>query len=194
MSAHRIVSDLNLAKLPRSNATSLVLKSEDDNDFLTFDTANNKLKPGQDVELATGKELSLPTADKLKSGGIIVPTEEELSFIIGPHASITVYNLICVRTACKVTAIDARVNLAQGGARTATVVKATGNTAPAAATTPMHTADAIDCNAAAHAAQSIALTATEANLTLAAGERIGFVLNGALSTGSITITIKTKRV
>ncbi len=111
-------------------------------------------------------------------------------FPVPTHASKTIYNILVARRAYTVTAIDYVPDVAQGAALTATVVKATGTATPASGTTPMHTANAINCNGTAHTVQSIALTSTVANLALAIGDRIGFVLSGALSTGSGTVVIR----
>jgi len=109
--------------------------------------------------------------------------------LITLHASKLIWNLAKVPYGMTVTAINVTVDTAQGGALTATLVKATGTAAPAAATTPLHIALAIDLNAAANTNQSIALTVTGADLVLAAGDRIALVLNAALTVGSALVTI-----
>lgn len=117
-----------------------------------------------------------------------------LSYLIPLHASKTVYNIFTAREALQVLSIDYTPDTAQGGALTATVVKATSTTAPASATTPMCAAGAIDLNATAHTVQSITLTSTGADLILAAGNRIGFVESAAMTTGSGNVTIRMKRL
>lgn len=112
---------------------------------------------------------------------------------IMPHASKTVYNIFVARRGYTITSIDWTPDVAQGSALTATVVKAIGTATPASATTPMHSAGSINCNGTAHTVQSITLTGTAADLVLAAGNRIGFVLSGALSTGSGVLTIRMSR-
>lgn len=121
-------------------------------------------------------------------------SEVIFSGTISLHATKTLYNLLVARDAWQVTHIDYTPDIAQGGALTATVVKATGTTAPASATTPMHIAGAIDLNATAHTVQPITLTATSADLLLAAGNRIGLVLSGAMTVGSGLVTIRGVRV
>lgn len=118
----------------------------------------------------------------------------ELDYLIPLHASKTVFNVYIAKEAVKVLSIDYVPDTAQGGALTATVAKATGTTAPAAATTPMCAAGAIDLNATAHTVQSIALTATDADLVLAAGERIGFIESGAMTVGSGHLKIRMRRL
>jgi hypothetical protein len=118
---------------------------------------------------------------------------EVVSVSVPLHASKTVYNLFVARKSYTVESIDYVPDIAQGGALTATVVKATGTATPASGTTPMHTANAIDLNATAHTCQPITLTATAADLGLVAGQRIGLVLSGAMTVGSGVVTIKLKR-
>ena len=111
---------------------------------------------------------------------------------ISLHASKVIYNAFVARRAYQVTQIDWVTDIAQ--AQTGTVVKATGTATPASATTPMHNAGDVNCNNAAHAVLPITLTITTANLQLAAGDRIGFVLAAALTTGSGTLVIRMKRI
>lgn len=118
----------------------------------------------------------------------------EVSVPIGLHATKTVFNLFTAREALQVLNIDYTPDIAQGGALTATVVKATGTATPASATTPMHAAAAINLNGTAHTVQPMTLTSTAADLLLAAGERIGFVESGAMTVGSGVVTIRMKRL
>lgn len=128
--------------------------------------------------------------DPENSGDRIV----SLSVSIGLHASKTVFNLFTAREALQVLSIDYVPDIAQGGALTATVVKAESTNAPAAATTPMHIAAAINLNGTAHTVQPITLSVTAADLLLAAGDRIGFVESAAMTTGSGVVTIRMKRL
>lgn len=118
----------------------------------------------------------------------------QVSYLIPLHASKVLYNIFTAREALQVLSIDYTPDTAQGGALTATVVKATSTTAPASATTPMHAAGAIDLNATAHTVQPMTLTSTAADLILAAGNRIGFVESGAMTVGSGNVTIRMKRL
>jgi len=113
-----------------------------------------------------------------------------LTWNIMPHASKTVYNLFTADQIYTVKSIRYVPDVVQGSALTATAVKATSTATPASGTTPLHTANGINCNATAHTVQSITLTTTTADLTLAAGDRIGLVLSGALSTGSGCLSIR----
>lgn len=118
---------------------------------------------------------------------------EIVSVNIPLEATKTVYNVFVARKSYTVESIDYVPDVAQGGALTATVVKATGTATPASGTTPMCAAGAINLNATAHTVQSITLTATAADLGLVAGQRIGVVLSAAMTVGSGCLSIKLKR-
>lgn len=112
---------------------------------------------------------------------------------IMPHASITTRNIYTAPEPMQVLALSAAPDLVQGGALTGTLSKATGTAAPAAATTPLHTGT-IDFNAAANTVQPLTLTATGADLLLAAGDRIGLITSAALSTGVANVSILLRRL
>lgn len=108
---------------------------------------------------------------------------------IPAHASKTVYNLFTADQAYTVKSIRVTPDVAQGGTLTATLSKVTGTATPASATTPLHTGTA-NLNGTAHTVQSLTLTSTTADLSLASGERIGLILSAALSTGSANVSIR----
>lgn len=137
--------------------------------------------------------LAVATADELTVGGVIVPQFLEMSIPILPHATLTEQNLYTATQAITVVAIRVVLDLVQGGALTGTICKATGTSAPANGTTPMHTANAIDFDGDANTVYSITLTSTVADLALAAGERIGLDLSAALTAGRAVVTIRYKR-
>jgi hypothetical protein len=147
-----------------------------------------------DMTIAASKTLAVTTADKLTVGGVIVPQFEQLSFAIQPLATITEYDLWVAPAAFQVTKIDVVPSTLQGGALTATIVKATGTATPVKTTTPMHTADAINLNTGAYTVQSPTLTVTTADLQLAAGERIAVDLSGAASVAHWNVSITLKRI
>lgn len=120
--------------------------------------------------------------------------DESVKYLIPLHASKVIYNVFVARRGYQVTSIDYTPDTAQGGALTATVVKATGTATPASATTPMHAAAGINLNGTAHTVQSITLTSTAADLVLAAGERIAIVLSGAMTVGSGNLSIRMTKV
>ena len=112
-------------------------------------------------------------------------TDNVITVEIDLHATKTAYNIFYERRGYTVTGIDWVGDIAQ--AITGTVVKATGTAAPASGTTPLHTANGVNLNTAANTVQAITLTG---NTVLAAGDRLGFVLNAALTTGSGLLQIR----
>lgn len=146
------------------------------------------------LTLASGDTLAITTADKLTVGGVIVPATQYANFRVGPHATVTEYDLMIAHRALTVTGIQVVPSTLQGGALTATICKCTGTNAPANGTTPMHTANAINLNTGAYTVQTITLTATAADLTLAAGDRIGIDYSAALTAGHAVVTIAYKYV
>jgi hypothetical protein len=138
--------------------------------------------------------LAVTTTDGLTVGGVIVPVEQALSFAIQPLATITEADLFIAPFAMQVTGISVVPSTLEGGACTATICKAVGTDTPVKTTTPMHTADAINLNANAYTVQSPTLTATAADLVLAAGNRISYDLSATADTAHWAVTIKYKRV
>lgn len=132
---------------------------------------------------------STPNADGLKINSVIVPAILYWNFKLGPFATVTEYDLAVAKRAFKVVSIDCVPSTLQGGALTATICKATGTSAPANGTTPLHTANAINLNTGAYTNQSITLTATTADLIFAAGDRLGIDYSAAYSTGHAALTI-----
>ena len=112
-----------------------------------------------------------------------------LSFNVPAHASKVVYNVFTADQAYVVKSLRYVPDVAAGTTLTATVSKAVGTDTPAAATTPLHSGT-INLNGTAHTAQTLTLTSTTADLSLASGNRIGIILSGAMSTGSGTLTIR----
>jgi hypothetical protein len=162
----------------------------------TFGTTNPVVvtHSANTLTLAASDSLAITTADLLTVGGIIVPQTLYFQFRIGPHASVTEYDLAIAKRALTVTSIDVVPSTLQGGALTATIVKATGTATPVKTTTPMHTADAINLNTGAYTVQAITLTVTTADLTLAAGERIAIDYSAALTAGHAVVTVGYKYV
>lgn len=111
------------------------------------------------------------------------------NFKLYPASTVTEYDLAVCKRAFKVVSIDCVPSTLQGGALTATVCKATGTSAPASGTTPLHTANAINLNTGAYTNQSITLTATTADLVFAVGDRLGIDYSAAYSAGHAALTI-----
>jgi hypothetical protein len=146
------------------------------------------------LTLATGDTLAVTDADKLTVNSVIVPTIMQIAARVGPHATVTEYDLFVAPRALQVTRIDVVPSTLQGGALTATIVKASGTAAPANGTTPMHTANSINLNTGAYTVQNVTLTVTTADLILAAGDRIGIDYSAALTAGHAAVTISYKYV
>lgn len=146
------------------------------------------------LTIPSTKTLAVTTADKLTEGGIIVPATIYWHFRVGPHATVTEYDLAIALRAFQVTAISAVPSTAQGGALTATLVKATAAATPVNSTTPLHTANAINLNATAYTVQNITLTATAADLVFAIGDRLSIDYSAALTAGHAVITVAIKYV
>lgn len=138
--------------------------------------------------------MNYPRQDDYKVGGIIVPATLYMPFQIKPFATVTEYDLWIIKRAIQVVSIDVVPSTLQGGALTATIVKATGTATPANGTTPLHTADSINLNTGAYTVQSITLTSTTADLIFAAGERLGIDFSAAYTAGHAALTIGFKYV
>ena len=120
-------------------------------------------------------------------------TDHTVTYYIPTHASRTVYNVFTATRGFTVVGAYYVPDVAQGSAVTATVVKATGTATPASGTTPITTAGNVNMNGTAHTVQTLTLSSTPADLVLAATNRIGVVLSGALSTGAGHLTLRLKR-
>lgn len=141
------------------------------------------------AEVPASDDFAVANADGLTVNSVIVPVTLYASFSLNPMATITEFDLMIAKRALQVVSIDVVPSTLQGGALTATIVKATGTATPANGTTPMHTANAINLNTGAYTVQSISLTATAADLVLAAGDRIGVDYSAALTAGKAAVTI-----
>jgi hypothetical protein len=126
--------------------------------------------------------------------GVITPSTLYWAFRVGPHASVTEYDLAVIPRALQVTSISVVPSTLQGGALTATLVKAINTATPVKTTTPLHTADAIDLNTGAYTVQTITLTATANDLIFAAGNRLSIDYSAALTAGHAAITVGFKYV
>lgn len=163
--------------------------------FMVINTGTAKLVTIKDALAATVTAIGPGQWAYVTSNGTIWKAfrapDLEIPIPVYPHASITTRNLLIARYAMRIISLDYVGDLVQGGAKTGTIVKATGSNAPAKATTPMCTADQIDFNGvAANVLQPLTLTATAADLLLAAGDRVGMDTNTAVSTAAGLITLR----
>lgn len=111
------------------------------------------------------------------------------NFKLYPAGTVTEYDLAVCKRPFKVVSIDCVPSTLQGGTLTATVCKATGTSAPANGTTPLHSAGAINLNTGAYTNQSITLTSTAADLVFAVGDRLGIDYSAAYTVGHAALTI-----
>lgn len=146
------------------------------------------------VDFDVSGELRVADADKLFVDDLIVPVIMYWNFQIKPFATVTEYDLAVIKRAIQVVSIDIVPSTLQGGSLTATIVKASGTSAPANGTTPLHTASAINLNTGAYTNQSITLTATGADLIFAAGDRLGIDFSAAYTAGHAALTVGIKYV
>jgi hypothetical protein len=117
--------------------------------------------------------VAVSDADGLTVNSVIVPAIQYMHFRVGPHASVTEYDLAVIKRAITVTSIDMVPSTLQGGALTGTLVKASGTATPVNSTTPLHIAGAI---------------------TFAAGDRLSIDYSAALTAGHAAITVGFKYV
>jgi hypothetical protein len=143
-------------------------------------------------DLTVTDELHVASADKLTVNSVIVPQFVRMSFLLHPMATITEWDLWVADRAIQVTGISVVPSTLQGGALTATIVKAVSTATPVKTTTPMHTADSINLNTGAYTVQTITLTATTADLQLAAGNRLSIDLSAALTVGQACVSVTYK--
>lgn len=146
------------------------------------------------LTVAASDTIAITTADKLTVGGVIVPQHFYINHSINPMATITEYDIFTCIDAFEVVAMRVVPSTLQGGAATATLVKASGTATPVKTTTPLHIADAIDLNAGAYTVQTITPTVTGADLIFAAGDRLSIDFSTAITVGKASVTIKCKRV
>ncbi len=117
-----------------------------------------------------------------------------LSLVLDPFATVTERDLWVAPFACQVTGITYVISTLQGGALTATIVKAVGTDTPVKTTTPMVTADVIDLDGDAYTVVTPTLTATTADLVLATGNRIAIDYSAAQTVAHWAVSISMKRL
>ena len=145
------------------------------------------------VTIPSGKTLAVASADKLTIGGGIVPQVIEVSFVGQTTEAATDRAFFIANRAYQVTAIRQVHSVAAGGASTLQVTKDTGTTAPGAGSDLL--SSAFDLNATANTVQTGALTATAADLLLAAGDRLSIdFANTIQSTAGLVVTVSLKPV
>jgi hypothetical protein len=149
------------------------------------------------VTLASGDTLAITTADKLTVGGVIVPQQIQATFADDntPDAADRVFFI--ANAAYQVTGCVALHSVAAGGASKLQVVKDTSTNAPGAGTDLLtnNTNAGFDLNATANTLQTGTLTATEASLQLASGDRLSVDFADAIqSSVGVAVTCYLKRI
>ncbi len=144
-----------------------------------------------DVTVATSKTLAVTDADKLIVGGVVVPQKMVINFPI--DASTVSGNVFIANDAWVITSIEEVHSVAgdDGGSPTIAVVKCTDTQAPSAGTN-MSTGT-INPKGTAETVQTLTLSATAGDYTLADGNRIGLLVTGNLTSlagGIITIHMR----
>lgn len=152
------------------------------------------VKSGGSIVMESGSTLEMQSGAAQTIGDKKVPDRLELAFKIAPNATVTEYDIWVATGAYKVIGIKYVPSTLQGAAMTATVVKSTGTATPVKTTTPMVTADVIDLNAGAYTVVSPALSATAADLVLAAGDRIGIDYSAAPTAAHWALSITLERL
>lgn len=143
--------------------------------------------------IATGKTLTVTDADALTVGAVIVPQTQSFSAEI-LAASVDKHVFIAPR-AIKITAIKEIHSVVGSTSAVVDVRKITDTSAPGAAassTVKEFLQTAFDLTATANTTQTGTLSATAADITLAAGDKIAFNFGGTITglVGVVTVTYK----
>jgi len=149
------------------------------------------------VTVSSAQVVNIPTADKLTVAGGVVPQQIEISYIGQTTEAATDRNIFVANRAYQVTAVRCSFGVAAGGASKLQLTKDTGTTAPGAGTDLLtnNTNTGFDLNGVANTVQTGTLTATTADLQLAAGDRLGLDwANTIQSTAGLIVTVSLKPI
>lgn len=165
----------------------------------TFKTPTGAATLNGDTTVASGKTLAVTTADKLTVGGVIVPQEIEVVFHGQAAGAMVDQSFFVANQAYQVTKVKFVSAVAESTAGTllAQLVKDTGTDAPGAGTDLLtnNTNTGFDCKATANTVQAGTLTATGADLQLAAGDRLSVDFSAAATElVGVTIAVTLKRI
>lgn len=143
--------------------------------------------------------LAVTSTDGLTVGGVIAPQHLEVSFHAGAAALLVDQSFFIANRAYQVVAVKEVHTTAETTAATlrAQVTKDTGTAAPGAGADLLtnNTNAGFDLKATANTVQSGTLTATAADLQLAAGDRLSADFSAAATEGAgVTITVSLKRI
>lgn len=163
----------------------------------TFKTPTGAVTLNGNTTVAAGKALDTTDADGVKSGGVIVPQTLEIVFRGQTTEAATDRVIFLANAAYQVVAIRQIHSVAAGGASKLQVTKDTGTTAPGAGTDLLtnNTNTGFDLNATANTVQVGTLTATTADLQLAAGDRLSIDFADTIqSTAGLVVAVSLKRI
>ncbi len=154
---------------------------------------------GNTTTVSSGKTLAVTTADKLTVGGVIVPQAIEVSAHVQTAILAVDQSFFIANQAYQVTAVKYISSTAEtvAGSLTVQLVKDTGTDAPGAGTDLLtnNTNAGFDAKATANTIQSGTLTATTADLQLAAGNRLSLDFSAAATDlAGVTVTVTLKRI
>lgn len=142
---------------------------------------------------ASSKVLDLPTADKLTVASVIVPQHIEVTYHQNVNANLVDTSFFVANRAYTITAVRVNHGVAgsDAGAVTLDVKKATGTQAPSAGTTVLSATH--NLKAVANTVVNLGLSATAANLDLAAGDRLAIDYTGVLTgVDNVAVTVQLK--
>jgi hypothetical protein len=149
------------------------------------------------ITLASGDTLAVTSADKLTVGGVIVPQTIVAKYEDGAAGNATDRVFFLADAAYQITACSEIHSVAAGGASVIQVTKETTTGAPGSGADLLtnNTNTGFDLNATANTLQAGTLTATGADLVLAAGDRLSVDYAQAIqSSAGVRITCTLKRV
>lgn len=149
--------------------------------------------------VATTQDAIVLKPDGLQVGGVKIPQDFPIAKLTVDISNATkvIWNFFVAKTAWQVTGLEFIPDIVEGKACAGVIVKAVGTTAPATATTPLHsdiTSARFDFTAAANVPQLASLTTGTTALQLTSGNRLALVLSTGLTAGSGTFIVRGKRI
>lgn len=155
-------------------------------------------KTGDDkIGVGSGDTFNVGSADKLTVAGIIVPQTIVAKYEDGAAGNATDRVFFLADAAYQITACSQIHSVAAGGASVIQVTKETTTGAPGSGADLLtnNTNTGFDLNATANTLQAGTLTATGADLQLAAGDRLSVdYANAIQSSAGVRVTCTLKRI
>lgn len=149
-----------------------------------------------DVSLITGKTFDIVDADALTENDVIVPQFVDLVFQWSIATQMVSSSLFIAPRAMQVVGCECVYGVQAGQACKLLLEKATGTTAPGSGTALLtnNTNTGFDINTTANTVQTGTLTATEADLQLAAGDRLSAKWGTSTSCVGCVLTVRLKYI